>query len=91
MSCTNKLNEEYYNDPSELLKKITKYLVEGIVVALVVRWIPSKNLSLKEIAIISLSATATLVILDLYSPTISYGYRNGIGLALGAKSVLSPL
>lgn len=94
MNCVeqNKFNEtEYYNDPSELLKKITKYLIEGVVVALVTKWIASKNLTVQEIAIISLTATGTFLLLDLYSPTIAVGYRNGIGIAIGAKTVLNNL
>jgi hypothetical protein len=81
---------EYYTDPNEMIKKITKYLIEGFVIALVLRWLPSNNLSVKEIAVISLIASGTLIMLDTYSPTISSGYRNGIGLALGAKTVLLP-
>lgn len=81
---------EYYTDTNEIIKKITKYLIEGFVVALVLRWLPSSNLSLKNIAIVSLIASGTLIMLDTYSPTISHGYRSGIGLALGAKTVLTP-
>jgi hypothetical protein len=89
--CTNNDKcSEYYTDPNEMIKKITKYLIEGFVVALVLRWLPSSNLSLKNIAIVSLVASGTLIILDTYSPVISKGYRSGIGLALGAKTVLTP-
>ena len=80
---------EYYTDSNEIIKKITKYFIEGFVVALVLRWVPSRNLSIKEIAIISLVASGTLIMLDTYSPRISTGYRNGIGLALGAQTMLS--
>jgi len=80
---------EYYTDSNEMIKKLTKYFIEGFVVALVLRWVPSRNLSVKEIAIISLVASGTLILLDTYSPKISNSYRNGIGLALGAQTVLS--
>lgn len=82
-------NEEYHTDPSELLKKITKYLIEGVVVALVTKWVASKQLSIQEIAIISLTATVTFMLLDIYSPSIAIGYRNGIGIAIGAKTILN--
>lgn len=87
---SNNVEPEYYTDTNEIIKKLTKYLIEGFVVALVLRWLPSKNLTIKEIAIVSLIASGTLIMLDTYSPTISHGYRNGIGMALGAHTVLTP-
>lgn len=86
--CDNSLLHEYYNDPSEFIKKLTKYIIEGTVVALVAKWVSSKKLTLQEIGIISLMASSTFILLDLYSPSISAGYRQGVGLVLGAKSVL---
>lgn len=93
MSCNNNKQSEkvYYTDPSEFIKKLTKYLVEGIVVAIITRWIASKSLTLQEIAIISLTASMTFMLLDIYSPSIAVGYRNGVGIALGAKTVIAAL
>lgn len=88
-TCTSDpLKQEYYNDPSEFLKKLTKYVIEGTVVAVIAKWISSKKLELNEIAIIGLTASVTFLLLDIYSPSISMGYRNGIGLALGVKTII---
>lgn len=78
---------EYYTDTNEIIKKLVKYLIEGFVIVLVLRWLPKNNLNFNEIATITLTITATLIMLDSYSPTVSTGYRNGIGLALGAKTI----
>jgi len=90
MSCSpSPISSEYFNDPSEMLKKITKYFIEGVVVGLVSRWISNNKLSIQEISIISLTAAGTLILLDIYSPTVSSGYRQGIGIALGAKTIMN--
>jgi len=94
MSCSINLNSnpsdpEYFNDPSDMLKKITKYLIEGVVVGIVAKWISSHKLSIQEISIISLTAAGTLILLDVYSPAVSASYRHGLGLALGAKTILN--
>ena len=89
MSCNSiKLEPEYYNDPSEIMKRIFKYLIEGVVVAIIARWISSHKLTLQEIATIALTASATFILLDTYSPSVSAGYRQGLGLVLGAKTIL---
>ena len=58
------------NDPSDMLKKITKYLIQGVVVGVVTKWITSHKLSIQEISIISLTAAGTLIFLDIFSPSI---------------------
>jgi hypothetical protein len=91
MSCTNNnstLETSFENDPSEMLKRITKYLIEGVIVAIVARWISSHKLTLQEIATIALTASATFILLDVYSPSVSAGYRQGVGLILGIKTMV---
>ena len=46
-------------DVSELIKRLIKYLVEGLMVALVAYAIPKKSLDLEEIGMIALAAAAT--------------------------------
>ena len=69
-----------------MLFRFIKYLIEGMVVALVAHWIPSKfKLSIKEIATIALTASATFSVLDYVAPSFSASARAGTGLGIGAK------
>ena len=76
-------------DLVELIKRIIKYLVMGLVIAVVSIVIPKKSLNLEEIVILALSAAATFSILDVFLPTVSDSARNGLGLGIGLG--LSPL
>ena len=68
-----------------MLKRVLKYLIEGIVVALVAHWIPSMKLSAKDIATIALTASATFSVLDYFAPSLSASARAGTGFSIGAK------
>ena len=74
----------------EFVKRLLKYLVEGIVVAIAAYTIPQKKLDLQDIAVIGLSAAATFALLDLFAPTISYAARQGAGFGIGANLVGFP-
>jgi ABC-type Co2+ transport system permease subunit len=54
----------------EIMKRVLKYLVEAIVVALACYAIPKKKLDLEEVALIALVAAATFSILDTYMPRV---------------------
>jgi hypothetical protein len=54
----------------EIMKRVLKYLVEAIVVALACYAIPKKKLDLEEVALIALVAAATFSILDTYIPRL---------------------
>ena len=58
-------------DFNELVKRVIKYLVEGIVVALVAFAVPKKSLNVEEVVIIALTAAATFSILDVFIPVIN--------------------
>jgi ABC-type Co2+ transport system permease subunit len=75
---------------SELLKRIIKYLVEGMMVAIAAYAIPKKSLNFEEIALIALSAAATFSILDTYIPVVGVSARNGVGFGIGANMVGFP-
>ena len=77
-------------DISELVKRLIKYLVEGLMVALVAYAIPKKSLELEEIGMIALAAAATFSILDTYIPTIGATARSGAGFGIGANLVGFP-
>jgi Ca2+/Na+ antiporter len=52
----------------ELVKRIIKYLVEGLMVAIAAYAIPKRSLNIEEIILIALTAAATFSILDTYIP-----------------------
>jgi ABC-type Co2+ transport system permease subunit len=75
---------------SELVKRAVKYLVEGLMVAIVAFVIPQKQLKLEEIAIIGLMAAATFSILDTFIPSMGVSARSGAGFGIGANLVGFP-
>ena len=67
----------------EIVKKVIKYLVEGLILCLAAYAIPQKSLQFDEIAIIGLVAAATFSILDTFLPTVAENARQGAGLGVG--------
>jgi hypothetical protein len=79
-----------YIDFREVLKKVIKYIVEGLMVAIACFAIPKKSLDIEEIAILALVAAATFSILDTYIPTMGESARTGAGFGIGANLVHFP-
>ena len=77
-------------DVTELIKRIVKYLIEGLMVAIAAFAIPKRSLNLDEIALIALTAAATFSILDTYVPSMAVGARSGAGFGIGANLVGFP-
>jgi ABC-type Co2+ transport system permease subunit len=75
---------------SELIKRIIKYLVEGLMVALAAFAIPKRSLNVEEILLIALTAAATFSILDTYVPSMGVTARSGAGFGIGANLVHFP-
>jgi len=78
-------------DLTELVKRAIKYLIEGLVVAVVATIVPRKQLNVEEIVIIALTAAATFSILDVFIPSMGASARNGAGLGLGLNLVKFPM
>ena len=76
----------------ELVKRAIKYLIEGLMVAIVAFVIPPEKraLKLEEIAIIALMAAATFSILDTFIPSMGASARTGAGFGIGANLVGFP-
>lgn len=76
---------------NELIRKILKYIIEGLVLALVAFSIPKKRLDLEEIVILGLTASATFSLLDVFLPS-TYGSsaRNAAGMGVGFNLVGFP-
>ena len=77
-------------DVGELVKRIIKYLVEGLMVAIAAYAIPKRSLNIEEIILIALTAAATFSILDTYIPTLGATARSGAGFGIGANLVRFP-
>ena len=79
-------------DTAELVKRAIKYLVEGLMVAVVAFVVPpeKRQLQLDEILIIALMASATFSILDVFVPTMGASARTGAGFGIGANLVGFP-
>ena len=69
----------------ELIKRIVKYVIQGLIVAIASFAIPKKSLNLEESALIALSAAATFAILDTYMPSMGVSARQGTGLGIGLQ------
>ena len=67
----------------EVLKRLIKYLVEGLIVAVACVAIPQKSLKLDEIIMLGFVAAATFSILDTFIPTMGQSARQGAGLGIG--------
>jgi ABC-type Co2+ transport system permease subunit len=71
-------------DLGEFIKRIIKYLVEGLIVAIAAYAIPKKSfLNIEEIAIIGLTAAATFAVLDVFLPAVGVSAKQGLGFAIG--------
>ena len=75
---------------NELIKRIIKYIVEGLMISIAAYVIPKKSLNLEEIACLALTAAATFAILDTYIPSMGVSARSGAGFGLGANLVGFP-
>jgi hypothetical protein len=74
----------------EVTKRVIKYLVEGLMVAIACFAIPKKSLDIEEIALLALVAAATFSILDTYIPSMGESARTGAGFGIGANLVHFP-
>jgi len=74
-------------DISEFIKRIIKYLVQGLMVAIAAYAIPKRSLNIEEISLLALTAAATFSILDTFVPSIGVTARSGAGFGIGANMV----
>lgn len=85
------MDSQTYNfDAREVLIRLLKYLVEGLVVAAAAFLLPGKKMLASEVLMIGLVAAATFSLLDLFAPSIGASARTGAGLGIGANLVGFP-
>jgi ABC-type Co2+ transport system permease subunit len=77
-------------DVQEIIKRIVKYLIEGLMVAIAAYAIPKKSMNIEEIVLLALVAAATFSILDTYLPSMGVSARTGAGFGIGANMVGFP-
>ena len=65
------------------VNSLVKYILEGIAVALAAFYIPRRNVDPKEIAMIALTAALAFAVLDMFSPGVAAGARQGTGFGIG--------
>jgi hypothetical protein len=75
---------------AEIVNRIIKYLIEGLVIAAAAIFIPKKALPLDEVATLAVLAAVVFAILDAVSPSVGVSARQGSGLGLGFKLVGFP-
>ncbi len=66
---------------------LAKYIVEGLVVAVVAYYIPKKQTDLKTVGMIGIIAALTFALLDYFSPSIGASSRLGAGFGIGSNLV----
>ena len=80
-------NNNVTYDGREVIRRIIKYILEGIAVSISAYFVGRGKLDSKEIIMIGITAALVFAILDMYTPVASFGARAGAGLALGYGTV----
>ena len=76
---------------AEIVNRVIKYLIEGLVIAAAAIFIPKRALPLYEVATLAVLAAVVFAILDAVSPSMGVTTRQGAGLGLGFKIVGFPM
>jgi hypothetical protein len=74
----------------EVVRRLVKYLIEGLVVGFAAFVLPKNKLPVEEIFWIALIAGMTFSILDMFTPSIGVTARQGAGFGIGAGLVGFP-
>jgi len=75
---------------AEIVNRVIKYLIEGLVVAAAALLIPRKALPMDEIATLAVLAAVVFAILDAVSPSMGVTARQGASFGIGANLVGFP-
>ena len=71
-------------DVREVVTRMLKYFVEGLVVAVAAYVMPGKVMKVVDVVCIGLVAAATFSLLDLFAPSVASSARLGSGAGIGA-------
>jgi hypothetical protein len=75
---------------AEIINRVIKYLIEGLVVAAAALLIPRKSLGFDEVASLAVLAAVVFAILDVVSPSMGMTARQGASFGIGANLVGFP-
>ena len=75
---------------TEVVNRVVKYLVEGLVIAAIALFLPKQSLRVNEVVMLAVTAAAVFAVLDLVSPSIAFTARQGAGFGIGANLVGFP-
>ena len=68
---SNKKNiDSYLFDREELLKRISKYLLIGVLVFVTAYYVPKNKLEMNEVLFIGISASAAFGVIDIFYPSV---------------------
>ena len=76
---------------AEIMNRVIKYFIEGLVIAAAAIFIPRKALPMDEVATLAVLAAVVFAILDAVSPSVGVTARQGAGFGLGANLVGFPM
>jgi hypothetical protein len=75
---------------AEIINRIIKYLIEGLVIAAAAIFIPKRALPMDEVATLAVLAAVVFAMLDAVSPSMGVTARQGASFGLGANIVGFP-
>ena len=75
---------------AEIINRIIKYLIEGLVIAAAAIFIPKRALPMDEVATLAVLAAVVFAILDAVSPSMGVTARQGASFGIGANLVGFP-
>ena len=70
------------------LKKGLKYILQLIVIFIAAKFVPSKELDLKDITIIAIIGAVSFAIIDMYSPNIAKRGQDTTSKVISLKTLL---
>lgn len=65
------------------VEDVTKYLLEGLAVAVAAFYLPRKKTDLQAVAMIAVTAALSFYVLDKFAPRVAAGSRQGAGFGIG--------
>jgi hypothetical protein len=71
-------------DIEEVIRRLVRYLLEGLAIAICVLVIPAKKQDMETVVTLALTGACTFAVLDLFAPVISDSARKGAGFGVGA-------
>ena len=71
----------------ELCKRVVKYVLMGLVIAICTLVLPKSKLDFEAVIALALVSASTFAIIDTFIPTMSYPVQLGAGFGIGASMV----